>query len=84
MLPGTEEHAFIRFRDSVTLPAGIGDKAQKLSDATRLRDRFIDVPAHPEADRIWEKGGVGRVGLEPTTHALKVRCSTTELTTRAG
>src|SRR4051812_29507926 len=40
--------------------------------------RYVDFP--------WGKGcsvGVGWVGLEPTTNALKGRCSTIELPTRA-
>jgi hypothetical protein len=31
-----------------------------------------------------EKSNVGWVGLEPTTNALKGRCSTVELPTRVG
>ena len=38
-----------------------------------------------DADSMTKgKGGLGWVGLEPTTNALKGRCSTIELPTRRG
>ena len=45
---------------------------------------LLDGPGGPEwlAGSLTRSGGVGRLGLEPRTHGLKVRCSTIELTPR--
>jgi hypothetical protein len=61
----------------------LGKQAVADSDSIRLI-AFCYVPAHLKfrhfsSGVVWK--GVGWVGLEPTTNALKGRCSTIELPT---
>jgi hypothetical protein len=57
----------------------VGDHSGEISGPQRPRNR--DLREDPAASNcVWPVQRVGRRGLEPRTHGLKVRCSTIELT----
>jgi hypothetical protein len=50
-------------------------------EAMNLKPYYFPFPSATRKDECFKKG-MGWVGLEPTTNALKGRCSTIELPTR--